>query len=132
MRCSRNPGRFMRNGIAFLPVGTLCWVESYARRVCTLKGGERRVLCQFPAGHVPDGLVVTTVTSHGVSVVSPDGELLDHLHLDDDALPTNCCFEGSALWVTDFGTGYEKTQRRGRLWRVETGVVGTALGQGHL
>jgi gluconolactonase len=89
---------------------------------------------------VPDGLAVaadgrlfvTTVTSHGVSVVSPDGELLDHLHLDDDALPTNCCFEGSALWVTDFGTGYEKTQRRGRLWRVETDVVGTALGHGHL
>lgn len=41
------------------------------------------MLCQFPAGHVHDGLAVaadgrlfvTTVTSHGVSVVSPDGEL---------------------------------------------------------
>jgi len=56
--------------------------------------------------------------------VSPTGEVLDHLYLDDRALPTNCCFDGSVLWVTDFTVGYENEHAIGRLWRVETDAVG--------
>lgn len=120
------------NGLAFGAAGRLVWVETYDRTVCVLDGGDRRLLCQLPDGHLPDGLdvaddgrlFVTTATSHGITVVAPDGAILDHLVLDDQALPTNCCFDGSALWVTDFGMGWSAGSRSGRLWRVETDAVG--------
>lgn len=120
------------NGLAFLADGRLCWVESYWRTVCALEDGRRHVLTTLPENHVPDGLdvavdgrlFVTTVMSHGITVVSPDGAVLDHLYLDDQALPTNCCFDGSVLWVTDFTVGNEQQEGLGRLWRVETDAVG--------
>jgi sugar lactone lactonase YvrE len=108
--------------------------------VCRLGENGREVLCQLPENHVPDGLAVatdgrlfvTTVTSTGITVVSPDGEVLDLIELDESALPTNCCFDGSALWVTDFGRDYETVPGRGRLWRVETDAVGAAVAIGTL
>lgn len=120
------------NGIAFLGDGRLCWVESFWRTVCALDDGRRTVLCTLPELHIPDGLdvaedgrlFIATISSHGITVVSPTGEVLDHLYLDDRALPTNCCFDGSALWVTDFGEGYEDEHGIGRLWRVETDAIG--------
>lgn len=120
------------NGLAFLGDGRLCWVESYWRTVCVLQDGQRLVLATLPPGHVPDGLdvaadgrlFIATVTSHGITVVSATGEVLDHLYLDDRALPTNCCFDGSSLWVTDFTVGYEDQYGIGRLWRIDTDAVG--------
>lgn len=120
------------NGIAFTTQGDLAWVESYTRCVCFLDGGRRRVLCQLPLGHIPDGLEVAadgrlficTVTSHGITVVAPNGEVLSHIFLDEVALPTNCCFQGSDLLVTDFGVGFTPGNARGRLWRVPTDAVG--------
>ena len=128
------------NGLTFTVEGRLCWVESYDRYVCLLVEGERRVLCQLPEGHVPDGLdvandgrlFISTLTSHGITVVSPDGKLIDHIYLDDDALPTNCCFEGSTLWVSDFGTDWEHQRGCGRLWRLETDAVGVPARHGRL
>ena len=128
------------NGIGFGIDETLFWVESYERHVCKLHDGARRVVTQLPEGHIPDGLAVaddgrlfiTTVTSHGITVVSPDGEVLDVIVLDDEALPTNCCFDGSALWVTDFGIRNEQQPDQGRLWRVETDAVGAPLHSGAL
>ena len=128
------------NGIAFLVDGRLAWVESYTRNVCVMDEGVWRVLCQLPEGHRPDGLdiavdgrlFITTVISHGITVVAPDGEVLDVIRLDDDALPTNCCFEGSVLWVTDFGVGWEDGSPRGRLWRVETDAVGRPQHRGRI
>lgn len=129
------------NGIGFTPSGQLMWVESYERHVCRLADGNRReVVCQLPEGHVPDGfavaddgrLFIATVTSHAVTVVSPDGQLLDVLVLDDDALPTNCCFDGSHLWVTDFGVRNSTLPDQGRLWRLETDATGMALHAGSL
>jgi hypothetical protein len=73
---------------------------------------------------------VATLTSTGITVVSPDGEVLDLIELDSTALPTNCCFDRSALWVTDFGRDYETVLGRGRLWRVETDAVGAPLATG--
>ena len=75
-------------------------------------------------------LFIATVSSTGITVVSPDGEVLDLIELDDTALPTNCCFDGNALWVTDFGRDHEKVQGSGRLWRVETDAVGASLSTG--
>jgi gluconolactonase len=126
------------NGLAFGVDGRLVWVESSGRYVCRLGEGGREVLCQLPENHVPDGLAVAadgrmfvaTLTSTGITVVGPDGEVLDLIELDEAALPTNCCFDGSALWVTDFGRDYETVPGRGRLWRMETDAVGAALATG--
>ena len=60
-------------------------------------------------------------------VVLPDGRIA---FVEHHALPTNCCFDGSALWVTDFGRYYETVPGRGRLWRVETDAVGAAVATG--
>jgi len=73
------------------------------------------VLATLPADHIPDGLqiaadgrlFISTISSHGSTVLSPTGEMLDHLYLNNHAIPTNCCFDGSALRVTDFTVGYE-------------------------
>jgi gluconolactonase len=120
------------NGLAFTPDGRLVWVETYTRAVCVLDEGRRVVLCTLPEKHLPDGLAIAadgrlfiaTAISHGITIVSPTGEVLDHLLLDDQALATNCCFVGSDLWVTDFGIGFRAGNQRGRLWRVETDAVG--------
>lgn len=128
------------NGIAFMAGGGLCWVESYERHVCVLEAGERHAICQLPEWHLPDGLdvaedgrlFIATVASHGITVVSPEGEFLEHLFLDEEALPTNCCFEGSVLWVTDFGTDWFERHGRGRLWRVETDAMGIPARHGAL
>ncbi len=120
------------NGLAFDPEGRLVWVESYERTVCRLGAhGRREVLCTLPEGHVPDGLAVAadgrlfvaTCESHGVTVVGPDGALLDHLWLDERANATNCAFDpDGGLWVTDFGVDWESRDAAGRLWHVPTGA----------
>jgi gluconolactonase len=122
------------NGLAFTPDKRLVWVESYSRAVCVLEEGRRVLLCTLPDGHVPDGLTIAadgrlfiaSAASHGITIVGPTGEILDHLFLDDRAFATNCCFVGSDLWVTDFGVGFRAGNGRGRLWRVETDAVGQA------
>jgi gluconolactonase len=123
------------NGLAFGADRRLVWVESYERAVCRLGPDGRRPLCQLPEEHVPDGLAVAedgglfiaTLSSKGITVLSPDGQLLDLITLDGTARPANCCFDGSALWVTDFGRDHERIAGSGRLWRVETDAVGLAL-----
>jgi gluconolactonase len=128
------------NGLTFTVEDRLCWVESYDRYVCLLVEGRRAVLCQLPDEHVPDGLdvandgrlFISTLTSHGITVVSPEGRVIDHLYLDDDALPTNCCFEGSVMWVSDFGMNWEDQRGCGRLWRLETDAVGVPPREGWL
>lgn len=127
------------NGLAVEDDGTLVWVESYGRHVCRLVDGARVEVCTLPAGHVPDGLAVATdgrlfvatCGSHGVTVVAPDGEVLELLRLDGDANATNCCFDADgALWVTDFGMDWETREGAGRLWRVETDAVGLPVPYG--
>lgn len=133
------------NGIGFLADGTLIWVESYGRFVCVLDEGRRRVLCQLPDDHVPDGFAVAadgrifiaTVFSHGITVISPTGEVLDHLVCadgtrGDDGLVTNCCFDGNDLIVTDFGPDVVGQPDAGRLWRVPTDAAGLTLHTGAL
>lgn len=138
-------GAHYPNGLAVLGDGALCWVESYTRRVRVRDGGEggedsSRTLAVLPDGHVPDGMAVAgdgrifiaTVSSHGIAVLSPDGVLLDVLALDDRANPTNLCFDGAALWVTDFGEGFGPGRGDGRLWRVDTDAMGLPLHTGSL
>lgn len=129
------------NGIGISPDGDVLWVESYTRRVRRLTPeGEAETLCTLPEGHVPDGFAVgtdgrifiATCASHGISVIAPDGEYLGLLHLDADAFPTNCCFDGANLLVTDFGVDFETTSNVGRLWRVPTDAQGAPVHRGSL
>jgi gluconolactonase len=119
------------NGIAFDAQGRLLWTESMAHRVCRLDDGEATVFAQLSDDHVPDGmafaadgrLFVCTTVSGGLTVLSPEGEVLEEITIGECA--TNCMFDGSALYVTatkvpDLGFG----QTSGTFWRIDTDATG--------
>ncbi len=119
------------NGIAFDAEGRLYWTESMAHRVCRLDDGEVTTFCQLSDGHVPDGMAfaadgrafVCTTISGGVTVISPEGEVLEEINLDAHA--TNCIFDGPALYVTATKVAeIHADQRTGTFWRVETDASG--------
>ncbi|MDQ1436633.1 MAG: gluconolactonase [Acidimicrobiaceae bacterium] len=128
------------NGVGFDAEGRLLWAESYdcymARHDDADSSGYRR-FADLPADHMPDGfaaaedgrIFIATCHSHAITVISPDGEVVDMITLDAEAVPSNCCFDGSVLWVTDYTTDPAAT---GRLWRVETDAVGIPLNAGTL
>ena len=127
------------NGIAFDAAHRLLWTESAVHRVCRLEEGEPTTFCQLSEDHVPDGmaiasdgrLFVCTTISGGVTVISPDGEVLEEIRLGEHA--TNCIFDGSTLYVTATKTAdIEASERTGTFWRVETDASGLALIPGHL
>jgi gluconolactonase len=127
------------NGIAFDAQGRFYWSESKAHRVCRLEGVEAVTFCQLPDTHVPDGmafaadgrLFVANTTFGGVTVLSPDGEVLTEIDLSEHA--TNVVFDGSTLYVTATRTpDIEASERTGSFWRVETDAVGLDLIGGQL
>jgi gluconolactonase len=124
------------NGIVVEPDGAVVWVESYTRRMIRRRpDGGKHVIHTFPEGHIPDGFKiaadgsfwVTTVTSGGIDIVSRDGVALRFLDLD--AVPLNCIFDGTALYVADLGKAdpTDPAPMSGRLLRVEVGVRGMPL-----
>jgi len=132
------PGSYP-NGIAFGADGRFYWSESKAHRVCRLEGGEAVTFCQLPDTHVPDGmafaadgrLFVANTTFGGVTVLSPDGDVLSEIDLNEHA--TNVVFDGSVLYVTATRTpDIEASERTGSFWRVETDAVGAGLIAGEL
>jgi gluconolactonase len=132
------PGSYP-NGIAFDAQGGFYWSESKAHRVCRLDGREAVTFCQLPDTHVPDGmafaadgrLFVANTTAGGVTVLSPDGEVLTEIDLGEHA--TNVVFDGSTLYVTATRTPeIEASERTGSFWRVETDAVGLELISGQL
>jgi gluconolactonase len=127
------------NGIAFDARQQLYWTESAAHRVCRLEDGKAVTFCQLSDDHVPDGmafaadgrLFVATTVSGGVTVVSPDGAVLEEIHLGEHA--TNCIFDGSDLYVTATREAdIEASQRTGTFWRVEVDATGLDLLPGRL
>ena len=127
------------NGIAFDAQQRLYWTESAAHRVRRLSGGKPVTFCQLPDSHVPDGmafaadgrLFVATTVSQGVTVVSPDGAVLEEIRLGEHA--TNCIFDGSDLYVTATREAdIEASQRTGTFWLVETDATGLDLIPGRL
>ena len=127
------------NGIAFDAKGALYWTESMAHRVQRLENGSPVTFSQLSDGHVPDGMAfaadgrvfVCTTISNGVTVLSPDGEVLEEITLGEHA--TNCIFAGSTLYVTATHVAeIEASQRTGTLWAVETDAVGLDLIPGRL
>ena len=76
-------------------------------------------------------LFVCTTVSGGVTVLSPEGEILEQLDLGEHA--TNCIFDGSALYVTATKVpDLDADQRTGTFWRVDTDAVGLPLLPGSL
>lgn len=127
------------NGIAFDAQQRLYWTESMAHRVQRLDEGQPVTFCQLPDSHVPDGmafaadgrLFVANTLYQGVTVISPDGAVLDEIHLGEHA--TNCAFDGSDLYVTATREAdIEASQRTGTLWRVWTDAIGLDLIPGRL
>ncbi len=133
------PGTYP-NGIAFDARKRLYWTESLAHRVCRVDDdGNPATFAQLSDGHVPDGmafaadgrLFVGTTIKEGVTVLSPDGELLEEIQLGEHA--TNCIFAGSTLYVTATRVAeIEASQRTGTFWRVETDAEGLDLISGRL
>ncbi|HEV2242016.1 MAG TPA: SMP-30/gluconolactonase/LRE family protein, partial [Streptosporangiaceae bacterium] len=127
------------NGIAFDARQRLYWTESMQHRVRRLEDGKPVTVCQLPDSHVPDGmafaadgrLFVATTVSQGVTVVSPDGVVLEEIRLGEHA--TNCIFDGSDLYVTATREAdIEASQRTGTFWLVETDATGLDLIPGRL
>jgi len=121
-------GPVFPNGIAFDRTGTLYWTETFSRRVMKLQGGNPELVAQLPERHFPDGfcideegrLYVASTYGHCVSVIEGD-RIVDRL-LCGDGMPTNCCFAGTDLYVTE--------SRRGTLWRFSIGRRGLPLHTG--
>jgi gluconolactonase len=132
-------GHVYPNGIVAEPDGSIVWVESYTRRVVRRSpAGSTEVIHELREGHIPDGFKIdiegnfwiTTVTSGGVDVIAAGGRHVDFL--ETDAVPLNCVFGGSFLYVCDFGvfdTG-DAINMFGRLLRVDVGVEGMPLYRG--
>jgi gluconolactonase len=119
------------NGIAFDATGSMYWTESLAQRVCRLVDGEAEVFCQLPPASIPDGMAIAadgrffvcTTTSGGLTVLSPEGEILEEILIGNNA--TNCIFDGPTLYVTATKVDYiEAVGRTGSFWRVETDATG--------
>jgi len=119
------------NGIAFDSRGRMYWTESMGHRVCRLDDGQATTFAQLTDGHVPDGmafaddgrLFVCTTISGGVTVLSPEGEILEEIDLGEHT--TNCIFDSSTLYVTATKVSdIHADQRTGSLLRVETDAAG--------
>jgi gluconolactonase len=119
------------NGIAFDAQGRLYWTESMVQRICRLDDDQPTVFCQLPETHVPDGfafaadgrLFVCTTTSGGLTVLSPEGEVLEEITIGNNA--TNCIFDGSTLYVTATQVDYlQAGDTGGTFWSVKTDATG--------
>jgi gluconolactonase len=127
------------NGIVAEPDGSIVWVESYTLHMIRRRpNGSKNVIYRFAEKHIPDGFKidangnfwVTTVSSGGIDVVAKDGEMMDFLDLK--AVPLNCAFGGTSLYVADFGVFDTSgpASMGGRLLRVDVGIAGMPLFKG--
>lgn len=131
-------GNTFPNGLAFDPAGRLVWMESHTKRVigATPDGGWE-TLAQLGDETTPDGcayaadgrLTVATLFSGGLEVVewTAEGTKLDRITWADGVVLTNCCFDGSSIWVTDVTVDWDKGLDTGRLWNLKTTLTGLPL-----
>ena len=76
-------------------------------------------------------LFVANTTFGGITVLSPDGEVLTEIDLGEHC--TNVVFDGSTLYVTATRTpDIEASERTGSFWRAETDATGLELLAGQL
>jgi gluconolactonase len=129
------------NGIVAEPDGSVVWNESFTRRVRRRRpDGSVELVATLPDDRILDGmkiaengnLYITGVTSGGIDVLTPDGELVEFI--ETGGAPLNCVFDGDSLYVADFGQFSPAAERGevagGRLTRVPVGVAGMPLFRG--
>ncbi|MGA0863591.1 MAG: SMP-30/gluconolactonase/LRE family protein [Ilumatobacteraceae bacterium] len=117
------------NGIGLSPAGdVLYWAETHTGRVFQRRiespgvlarsgDGVPALLCGLPGMQLLDSLAVdgagnvcvATLMNGGVTVIAPNGEIIDFIETDD-RITTNICFGGD-----DFGTAYITVSSTGRL-----------------
>lgn len=128
------------NGVGFDREQRLLWSDSAAKRLMVrTHDHDHELFADLPEDHIPDGfaladdgrIALAGYSSHAITIISPEGDILDLMRLDSEALPTNCCFEGSTLWVTDYASA-DGDVTLGRLWRLETDMRGAPLHRGAL
>jgi len=131
-------GNTFPNGLAFDPGGRLVWMESHTRRaVGATTDGRWDTLAELPDDTTPDGcayaadgrLVVATLFSGGLDVITWASGVAatERLTWADGVVPTNCCFDGNAIWVTDVRMDWDTAHDTGKLWRLETTMSGLPL-----
>jgi gluconolactonase len=132
------------NGIVVEPDGSVVWDESYTQRVLRRRpDGSVELVATLPQDRIPDGmklaadgrLFIATVSSGGVDVIAPDGELLDFINTG--GAPLNCVFDGSQLYVADYGKSgsagapeEDEIEECGRLLRLSVDAAGQPLNRG--
>lgn len=130
------------NGIGMSPDGTvLYWAETHTGRVyrraisepgkvAPVSGADLSVvLCGLPGYQLLDSLAVdgdgnvcvATIVNGGITVISPDGDVVRHLPIDD-RITTNICFGGS-----DHPTAFITASSTGRLVSVPWPYKGLKL-----
>ena len=127
------------NGIGLsLDENTLYWAETHTGRVyqraITSPGklappDASTVLCGLPGYQLLDSLAVdgdgnvcvATIVNGGITVISPSGEVLQHIAVDD-RITTNICFGGP-----DYQTAYITASTTGRLLAMKWPYKGLKL-----
>ena len=127
------------NGIGLSPdEKTVYWAETHTGRVyqrAITSPGElappdaSTVLCGLPGYQLLDSLAVdgdgnicvATIVNGGITVISPQGEVLQHIAVDD-RITTNICFGGP-----DYQTAYITASSTGRLLAMKWPYKGLKL-----
>jgi gluconolactonase len=116
------------NGLVVESDGSVVWGESYTVHVRRRRpDGAIEDLGRLPGNNpTPDGmkisaderLFVIDIAAGGIRVLTRDGKVEEFVAVGK--APTNCCFDGDTLWVTDAGVLADSTEpsSAGQLWRV--------------
>jgi gluconolactonase len=129
------------NGLVAEPDGSIVWGESYTGHVRRRRtDGRIEDLGRLPGKTpTPDGmkltadgrLLVVDIAAGGICVLAPGGEVLDFVRVGK--APTNLCFDGESLWITDAGVLADNAEpsSAGEIWRLNFagGGQGTHLGR---
>jgi gluconolactonase len=79
-----------------------------------------------------DRLFVADIAAGGIRVLTRDGKIEAFIAVGK--APTNCCFDGETLWVTDAGVLADSTEPScaGQLWRVHVPSGGPKAHLGYI
>ena len=134
-------GPVFANGIASEADGSIIWLESYTRVIGRLRpNGLSEIVTVLPQGQTPEGVAVaadgslwiTTFEAGCVTVIAPDGTLLQEIHTG--GVPVNCSFADGFLYLADFGSPIDPTDedslRPGRMLRMPVATAGLVLPRG--
>jgi gluconolactonase len=130
------------NGLVAEPDGSIVWGESYTGHVRRRRpDGTIEDLGRLPGKTpTPDGmkigadgrLFVTDIAAGGICLLKPNGEVEGFIEVGK--APTNCCFDGETLWVTDAGVLADSTEpsSAGQVWRLYIAGGGRKAHLGHI